>query len=82
MWWNFSPLYMHMENKQDELLKSVYDRIGSNIILLNDILPRWTAASSFDKRTRRLLHQRNGWLAGTLYPGNDDMRPFREISKP
>lgn len=81
LWWNLSPLYSYKEKKQEELLNTLYLRITSNIILLNDILPRWTLASSYDKRCRRLYWHRNGFLGGLLFPGNDDMKPIRETSK-
>lgn len=83
LWWNWNPLYAAKEKEQEKIMKIIYkERIGENIILLNDILPRWSTTSSFDKKTRRLYAHRNGgWFAGLLYPGNDDMRPISEPTK-
>jgi hypothetical protein len=81
LWWNWNPVYALKEKKQEDVLKTLYLRISSNITLLNDILPRWSTSASFDKRTRRLLSQRTGWQSKLFFPLNDDMKPFRETSK-
>lgn len=81
LWLNVSPFYTYKENETINVLDKLYERIGADVIALNDILPRSWTVSSIDKRTRRLHWQRNCFLTGYLFPGEDNMNPLRKANK-
>ena len=76
LWLNWSPLYSSFDRKREDLLELVERRVGLNLRQLNDILPRYWTEGEVNRKLRRLYNQRNGWLAGYVYPYEESATPL------
>lgn len=75
-WLNLSPFYLSKETEQERALKTLWSKIGINMKMYNDMLSKKTTSTSLDKDTWELYAARNGRLAGTLAPEEDQAPPL------
>lgn len=75
LWLNLSPFYISKENGQEKVLDALYHKLGPSMKLLNELIPRTRTSTDIDIRTRMLYSQRNGFLAGTVFPEEDHTPP-------
>jgi hypothetical protein len=47
---------------------------------LNDVLPRWLTTVEIHRRMQQLYNERNGPLAGYLYPNEESAEPLVDLS--
>lgn len=78
-WLNYNPFYTDALNQKEELLKVCENRIGYNLLDLNDVLPRWLTSFEIHRRTQALYNERNGPLAGYLYAQEDAAEPLVDL---
>lgn len=79
-WINQSPLYRNFTKKREEKLKVVEEKIGRNLRFLNDVLPRWWGEGEINRKLRKLYNNRNGLLAGYVYPFEENAEPLVDAS--
>lgn len=75
-WLNFNPYFIKKENEMESTLRLLYGKIGPNVTMYNDLLPRSTTSTRIDKETYSLYQQRNSKNAGTIYTEEDITPPF------
>ncbi|EGR30849.1 hypothetical protein IMG5_122500 [Ichthyophthirius multifiliis] len=80
LWLNFNPAFKNLEQKKEDLLDLVYEKMGDQLTQLNDALPRWNTTQEYHRRTQKLYNQRNGWLVGILYPQEQYSYPLVDMS--
>jgi hypothetical protein len=68
-----------MDSKEN-LLKVVHERIGYNLLDLNDVLPRWLTCAQIHNDMQTLYNERNSMFAGYLYPDEEAAEPLVDLS--
>jgi hypothetical protein len=79
-WINYNPFYTSLLQQKEDLLKVCEERIGFNLLDLNDVLPRWLTTFEIHRRMQALYNERNGPFAGYLYPNEESAEPLVDIS--
>ena len=69
-----------MAKKREDKLKVIEGKIGRNLRFLNDVIPRWWGEGEINRKLRKLHHNRNGLLAGYVYPFEDNAEPLVDTS--
>jgi len=79
-WLHYNPFKVSLLEQKEDLLKLCEQRIGFNLLDLNDVLPRWLTTVEIHRRMQQLYNERNGPLAGYLYPNEESAEPLVDLS--
>lgn len=73
--WN-NPFRKALTAEREKMLGVISDRVGySHLLNLNEMLPRWMTEFEINRKLRVLIKQKNGMLAGIVYPPEERMHP-------
>lgn len=85
-WWNYGPVYNNMLQEKELLMWRVFEKVGSEINSLNEMLPRSWTEDYIHTQIRRTYLQRTSRFTGMFtvpeetagYIGDNEMYPMRD----
>lgn len=76
LWKYTNPFRKNLTEERERLLGEIEDRIGPNMMLLNEMIPRYYTEFEIIRRMRVMVNNRNSMFAGILYEEGERKKPL------
>lgn len=75
----YNPFYARIAAHREKLLDKMEERIGWNLLDLNDVLPRTWTTTEIHRQLAEVYRQRHSMLTNVLWPGDEFAEPIVDM---